>query len=304
MEHRILGQDGASIPVLGLGAWPIGGGMGHVDEQNAIALIHTAIENGITLIDTAQAYRSSESTLGKALKNGYRQRCFLATKVSANVAGDYSRPAIRAAIENSLRALDTDYIDLYQIHNWDTKAPIEESMDALAQLQAEGKIRYIGVSNFNAAQMQRAFATARFHSNQPAYNLLARHIETEDLAFCEQEGIGVLAHSVLAKGLLTGKYKPGHVFPPDDERSRFPHFQGEAFAHDLAIADRLSEVAREKGLTLVQLAIAWVLRLPAVTCALVGAKTTRQVEEYTGAVGVRFSDQELKRIDAILDGQS
>jgi aryl-alcohol dehydrogenase-like predicted oxidoreductase len=304
MEHRTLGKNGASIPVLGLGAWPIGGGMGYVDEQNAIALIHAAIDNGITLIDTAQAYRTSESVIGKALKNGYRDRCFLATKVSANIAGSYSRLAIRAAIEDSLRALDVEYVDLYQIHHWETTAPIEESMDTMAQLQKEGKIRYIGVSNFNANQMERALKTARFHSNQPAYNMLARHIEGEDLAFCEREGIGILAHSVLAKGALTGKYKPGHTFPSDDERSRFPHFQGEEFAHDLAIADKLGGIAREKGLTLVQLAIAWVLRLPAITCALVGAKTPQQVEAYMGAVGVTFNEDELTRIDAILNGNA
>jgi aryl-alcohol dehydrogenase-like predicted oxidoreductase len=302
MEHRVLGRDGAAVSVIGLGAWPIGGGMGQVDEQNAIALIHASIDRGITLIDTAQAYRTSETILGKALKNGYRERCFLATKVSANVAGDYSRQAIRAAIENSLRALAVEYVDLYQIHHWETTAPIEESMETMAQLQKEGKVRYIGVSNFNARQMERALKTTRFHSNQPAYNLLARHIEGEDLSFCEREGIGILAHSVLAKGVLTGKYKPGHTFPPDDERSRFPHFQGEEFAHDLAIADRLNDMALEKGLTLVQLAIAWVLRLPVVTCALVGAKTPQQVEEFAGAVGVTFSADELSRIDAIRSG--
>ena len=302
MEYRVPGKNGASVPVLGLGAWPIGGGMGHVDEQNAIALIHAAIDNGITLIDTAQAYRTSESIIGKALKNGYRDRCFLATKVSGGVTGGYSRQAILTAIENSLRALQVDYVDLYQIHHWDESTPIEESMETMAELQSQGKVRYIGVSNFNAEQMQRALNTARFHSNQPAYNMLARHIEGEDIAFCEREGIGILAHSVLAKGVLTGKYKPGHVFPPDDERSRFRHFQGEEFARDLAIADKLSNVAKDKGLTLVQLAIAWVLRLPAVTCALVGAKTTQQVEEYVGAVGVTFTEEELHRIDTILEG--
>jgi aryl-alcohol dehydrogenase-like predicted oxidoreductase len=300
METRQLGKDGPDVPVLGLGAWPIGGGMGHVDEQTAIALVRTAIDGGITLVDTAQAYRTSEAILGKALKNGYRQRCFLATKVSANVAGSYSRTAIRGAIESSLRALDTDYIDLYQIHHWDTTAPIGESMETMAELQASGKVRYIGVSNFDADQMRQALKTTRYQANQVVYNLFDRQIEEEDLAFCEREGIGILAHSPLAKGLLSGKYTPNSAFPPDDERSRFPRFQGQLFVDYLAKAERLKDVARDKGLSLVQLAITWPLRQQAVSCVLVGAKTPQQVEEYLGADGVQFTDEDVARIQSIL----
>lgn len=302
MEYRKLGRGGPDVPVLGLGAWPIGGGMGHVDEQEAIALVRASIDSGITLVDTAQAYRSSETLIGKALKDGYRERCFLATKVSMGpgFSSDYSRRSILAAVENSLRALQTDRIDLYQIHHWDTTAPIEESMEAMARLQTQGKIAHIGVSNFDAGQMRRALRTARFQANQPPYNLFDRHIEPEDIPFCEQEGIGILAHSPLAKGLLTGKYTPQSKFPADDERSRFPRFQGETFARYLKAADSLNAIAREKGLSLVQFSIAWLLRLPAITCVLVGAKTPQQIQEYSGAVGVRFTDSELSRIDAIL----
>src|SRR5258708_8091536 len=181
MDYRQLGKDGPKIPVLGLGAWPIGGGMGHVDEQTAIALVRASIDDGITLVDTAQAYRSSETILGKALKDGYRERCFLATKVSANIAGDYSRKAIMAAIESSLRALQTDYVDLYQIHSWNTKAPIEESMEAMAQLQTQGKVRYVGVSNFDKSQMQQALKTAGFQQNQVPYNLIYPEFGGEEL---------------------------------------------------------------------------------------------------------------------------
>jgi aryl-alcohol dehydrogenase-like predicted oxidoreductase len=296
MEHRQLGKDGPRVPVLGLGTWPLGGGMGRVDERTAIATIHAALDNGITLIDTAQAYHTSEATIGKALKGGYRERCFLATKVS----GDYSREGIRAAIENSLRALGVDYVDLYQIHWWDPQYPIEESMETMARLQEEGKARYIGVSNFNAKQMQQALQIARFHSNQPGYNMFDRQIEAEDIPFCKQEGIGIVAHSPLAKGLLTGKYTPGHRFAADDERSGFPRFQGETFAQYLAMADQLKEVAHAKGLSLIQLAISWLLRLPAITCVLVGAKNPAQVEDHLGAVGAAFSDDELARIEEIL----
>jgi aryl-alcohol dehydrogenase-like predicted oxidoreductase len=296
MQHRQLGAGGPQVSVLGLGAWPLGGGMGHVEERTAIDTVRAAIDQGITLLDTAQAYRTSEATMGKALKEGYRDRCFLATKVSH----DYSPAGIRSAMEDSLAALDVDYVDLYQIHGWNPTYPIEASMETMAQLQAEGKTRYIGVSNFNAQQMEQALAVARFHSNQPRYNLFDRGIEAEEIPYCRRAGIGILAHSPLAKGLLTGKYTPDTKFPDDDERSRFARFQGETFAAYLAVAARLGEIAREKGLTPVQFAIAWQLRLPEITCVLVGAKNPQQVQEHLGAADVHFSDEELARIDAIL----
>ncbi len=296
MEYRQLGKDGPRVSILGLGAWPLGGGMGQVDEGTAIDTVRAAIDNGITLVDTAQAYRSSEATLGKALKGGYRERCFLATKVS----GDYSRAGILSAIDDSLRALDVDAVDLYQIHSPDVRYPIQESMETMAELQAAGKARYLGVSNFSAEEMREALQTARFHANQPRYNLFDREIEREDIPFCEQHGIGLLAHSPLAKGLLTGKYSPGHRFPDDDERARMPRFQGDTFTNYLDVAKGLEAVAHDKGISLMQLAVAWLLRLPAVTCVLVGAKSPAQVEEHLGAVGVSFSDDELRHIDDIL----
>ena len=296
MNHRQLGKDGADIPVLGLGAWPIGGGMGNMDDRDCIDTVRTAIDSGITLLDTAQAYRTSEATLGRALKDGYRERCFLATKVSRQ----YSRGDIESAIENSLRNLDVDYVDLYQIHSWNPQYPIEESMGTMARMQEQGKTRFIGVSNFNAAQMQQAYDIAPFHSNQPRYNMFDRNIEVEDLDFCRQTGIGILAHSPLGKGLLTGKYASGHVFSQDDERARSPRFQGDLFSRYLAVADELKSVASDKNITMVQLAIAWLLRREEVTCVLVGAKNSDQVKEHVGAADVAFSDDELVRIEKIL----
>lgn len=298
MEYRQLGRDGPQVPVLGLGAWPLGGGMGQVDERTAIDTVRAAIDNGITLVDTAQAYRTSEATLGKALKGGYRDRCFLATKVS----GDYSREGILSAIDNSLRALDVDAVDLYQIHSWDDRYPIQESIETMAELQAAGKARFLGVSNFSAEEMQEALQTARFHANQPRYNLFDREIEVQDIPFCEQHGVGLLVHSPLAKGLLTGKYSPGYRFADDDERAQMPRFQGDTFRRFLEVAKGLKAVAHDKGLSLMQLAVAWPLRLPAVTCVLVGAKSPAQVEEHLGAVGVSFSDDELRHIDDVLTG--
>jgi len=299
MEYRQLGTDGAQIPVIGFGAWPIGGGMGKIDEQTAINTIHAAVDNGITLIDTAQAYRSSETLIGRALKNGYRERVFLATKVSR----DYSPEAIESAMNNSLQKLDVDYVDLYQIHGWNPQYPIEASIEKMAELQQAGKTRYIGVSNFNAAQMAQAQAVAPIHSNQPRYNMFDRDIEGEDIAFCSENGIGILAHSPLAKGLLTGKYTTQTTFPADDERSSFERFQGQTFVNYLNIVDDLKQIAADKGISLVQLAIAWLLRLPEITCVLVGGKNPQQVQEHTGAVGVNFSDDELKHIEAILARQ-
>jgi hypothetical protein len=296
MEYRQLGTDGPQVPVIGLGAWPIGGGMGAVDERNAIDTIHASIDNGITLIDTAQYYRTSEAIIGRALKNGWREKCFIATKVS----GKYGRADIRTAIENSLKMLDVETVDLYQIHSWNPNYLVEDSLDEMTKLQHEGKVRYLGVSNYNAEQMARGLRTARFHSNQPRYNLFDRQIEAEDIPFCEREGIGILSHTPLAKGLLGGRYTLETKFPPDDERSNFTRFQGETFRRYLALVDRLKQVAADKGISIVQMAIAWQLRLPAITCVLVGAKTPQQVAEYIGAVGVTFTPDELARIDAIL----
>jgi aryl-alcohol dehydrogenase-like predicted oxidoreductase len=296
MQHRLLGTDGPEIPVIGLGAWPIGGGMGELDEAESIATVRTAIDNGITLLDTAQAYRTSEGTLGRALKDGYRERCFLATKVSRG----YAPKDIETAIENSLRSLGTDYVDLYQIHSWNAQYPIEDTMATMAKLQEQGKTRDIGISNFNAQQMQSAYSFAPFHSSQPRYNMFDRNIETKDLAYCAQAGIGILAHSPLAKGLLTGKYTPDYKFPDGDERTNFPRFQGDLFAQYLAITDQLKSIAADKNCTMVQLAIAWILRRPEITCVLVGAKNPNQVMGHIDAADITFSDEELQRVDGFL----
>lgn len=296
MQQRQLGKDGPMMSVLGFGAWPIGGGMGHVDEAEAIRTVHASIDHGITLLDTAEGYRSSETIIGKALKGGYRDRCFLATKVS----NDYSPAGIRAAMANSLHALQVDYIDLYQIHSWNPQYPIADSMATMLQLQAEGKTRFIGVSNFYAPQMEQALLTGFYHSNQLVYSLFERGIETAEIPFCEAHGIGILAHSPLAKGLLTGRYQPGHQFPPDDERSRSQRFRGEVLNRYLGIAARLEEVARQKGITLMQLAVAWCLRQPVVASVLIGAKTPEQILDHVAAAEITLTPDEEIAITQIL----
>ncbi len=290
-----MGGTGEAVSVIGFGAWPIGGGMGGVAEREAIGAIHAAIEGGITLIDSAQMYRSSESVIGKALDHGRRERVFLATKVS----GDYSRAAIRSAVEQSLKNLRTDRIDLYQIHSWNDRYPIEESMEEMQQLKTEGKVRYLGVSNFTADQMKRALKTARFESSQPRYNVLDREIEEDSVDFCREHHIGILAHSVLAKGLLTGKYEQDYTFPPEDERSSMARFHGDAYRDIIERVDGLKLIAQELNITVVQLAIAWVLRLPEVTCALVGAKSGKQVEQQLAGAEIELESGILDRIDVL-----
>ena len=296
MEKRQLGKDGDHVSVIGFGAWPIGGAMGAVDEGAAISTVHAVLDHGITLIDTAQSYRTSEEIIGKALKDGRRNQVFLATKVSR----DYSPDGIRRAMENSLRALQTDHVDLYQIHGWNPQYPVDDSMEMMERLHQEGKTRYIGVSNFNVEQMELAAQTAPFHSLQPRYNLLDREIEAETVPHCEAHGIGILPHSPLAKGLLTGKYTPDHQFPADDERSGMSRFQGEEFRRNLATAEKLRGIAQERNLTLIQLAIGWQLRLSGVTCVLVGAKTPEQVAEHVGGQGWQLTDAELQAIEVVL----
>lgn len=298
IEHRPLGANGPSVPVLGFGAWPVGGGLGRVETDTAIATVRAAIDSGITLLDTAEGYRTSEELLGRALRDGYRERCFLATKASR----DFTPAGIRRALENSLRALRVDHVDLYQIHAWDPSVPVERSMEEMARLKEEGKTRYIGVSNFLPEHMERARSVCPFVANQVRYSLLFRQIEDGTVDYCRRNGIGILVHSPLAKGLLTGRYTPRSVFAPDDERSGFEDFRGETFSRHLARADRLLEIARHKGISLVQLAIAWTLRLPVVACTLVGGKNPAQVSEHVGAAGVTLTETELARIDAALAG--
>jgi aryl-alcohol dehydrogenase-like predicted oxidoreductase len=299
MEQRALGRDGPQVPVLGFGAWPIGGGMGRVERNAAIAAVRAAVDSGITLVDTAEAYRTSEEIVGEALRGGYRERCFLATKASV----DFSARGIRAAIEKSLRALRVEQVDLYQVHSWNPRYPIEKTMEEMRRLRDQGKTRFVGVSNFDAEQMALAAAVCPIQSNQVRYHLFSREIENRTVAWCQAHGVGILVHSPLAKGLLTGRYTPASVFPPEDERSTvYPEFSGALLAERLHTAEKLKQIAEEKGISLLQLAIAWTLRLPAVSCTLVGAKSAGQVKDHRGAVGVTFSGEELRRIDAALAG--
>jgi aryl-alcohol dehydrogenase-like predicted oxidoreductase len=299
VQQRQLGRDGPSLPVIGFGAWPIGGGLGAVDDRDAIRTLHHAFEQGVTLVDTAEAYRASEELVGRALAtwSGPRDRIFVATKVRGD---DLSASHIAEATERSLRRLGVDTIDLLQAHSWDAYHSIDETMQAFDRLVASGKVRYVGVSNFDVPQMAAAWRAGSFQALQPRYNLLDREVEAAILPYCQQRGIGVLAHSPLAKGLLTGRYEPGYVFAADDERAQMTRFQGDDFSRLLAWTVPLSRWAEGRGHTLLELAIAWVLSHPAVTVCLCGAKSPEQIDDHVRAASWHLSTDDRGDIDRIL----
>lgn len=298
MNRRRLGKDGPLVSAIAFGAWPIGGGLGAVPKQQGIAAVLAALEVGMTFIDTAEGYQTSETVVGKAIK-GRRDEVFLATKLSGS---DHSAEHMSSAIENSLRALGTDYIDLYQIHSPSPDYPIAKTMENMLKLRDSGKIRYIGVSNFSPEQTQEAMRYAAIHSSQPRYNLMWRNLEKDVLPFCLLNGIGVIPHSVLSKGALGGKHKPGHRFAGDDERRLFSFFRGSDFEQAYTVAQRLDSWARDHGRDIVQLAIAWVLANPAVSSALVGAKSPEQVYHNAKAADWTLTHADLQEIETLMDG--
>jgi len=271
--------------------------MGNVTDDQAIEAVRTAVDSGQTFLDTAESYYVSQERVGKALAKGdYRERTFLATKVS----GNYTREHILQAMDNNLRALQTDHVDLFQIHAPDTPPPVEEQMEVMLELQQQGKTRFIGVSNYTVEHLEAAWKAGPFQTNQPCYNMFDRTIEKTILPWCREHGVSTLVHSPLGKGLLSGRYYPGYEFPKDDERSTFAHFHGKGFARTCAKAENLKALAERRGLTLPQLAIGWTLRLPEVVVCLVGAKTNDQVLQNNGGQGWTLTNEELEEIEGIL----
>ncbi|MBL6946073.1 MAG: aldo/keto reductase [Rhodospirillales bacterium] len=272
--------------------------MGPVDRKVGVATVRSAIDAGINIVDTAEGYGDSEKVVGEALKGGYRDRCFLATKATHI----YSADGITAALENSLKSLQTDVIDLYQVHHWRPQYALQETMETMARLQEQGKVRYIGVSNFVATQLERASAHAPVQSNQLCYNMFQRtDSEETDFPFCRRQGVGVLVHSTLAKGILSGKYDANQRFSPvDDQRSGFAQFQPAQFPAYVEAASELKSIAADCGLSLIQLALSWTLRHAAVTSVLIGAKAPGQITDYLPASGATMEPDILSRIDAIL----
>ncbi len=303
MEMQKLGSAGPEVSAIGFGAWAMGGrGWGAVDDDETVAAVRRSIELGSTFVDTAEVYGNghSEELIGRALQ-GRRDTVFLATKVGGF---DLSRAHIMEAIDNSLRRLQTDYVDLYQLHWPDDKTPVEESMAAMDDLVKAGKVRYVGVSNFDVPLLERCLSVRHVDSLQPVYSMLDRGIERDILPFCREHGIGTVVYSPMAKGLLTGKYTPDATFPAGDVRADDPLFQGERFHRNLELVERLRGIAQAHGVTVAQVALNWTLQHPAVTVAIAGAKRPAQVEENVGGQGWQFSADELRRIQGWLDDLS
>ena len=294
MRLKRMGETGPEVPVVCFGTWPLGGAYGGYEEGTAIATMHAAMDAGLTFIDTAEGYMNAEAIIGKAIK-GRRGELFIATKVSGD---DHSEENIRRALNESLRKMGTDHIDLYQLHRA-TKRPIEDTIADLLKLKDEGKIKYIGVSNFSADQIHDAARTGEIHSGQPRYNMLFREAEDDLLPAYSENGIGVMAHSVLAKGLLGGRYKPGATFSPEDERYSWPAFKGESFKKTHEITRRLQAWAVDRGRDIVQLAIAWPASNPAVYTSIVGARKPEDLAILASAGNWELSEQELVEIDQI-----
>lgn len=314
MRTTVLGKTGLEVSRVAFGTWQLGGDWGSFDESAAIEAIRHARELGVNFFDTAQAYGfgTSEEVLGTALRdelNRDRESLVIATKGGINPGAERSRDASRAwlrqGVEESLRALKLDYIDLYQVHWPDEQTPAEETAGALQELVDEGKIRHVGVSNYDAGQMAAFDRTRPVEALQPPYHLFRRGIEQEILPYTREHNIGVLVYSPLASGLLTGRLTPESTFDPDDWRSAASAFRGEMLRRNLAVVDRLSELAAARGITVSQLAIAWVLAQPGVHVAIVGARSARNIENSLAAADVDLGADDLAEIERIVaDGVS
>jgi len=308
---RVLGNSNLHLTPIGYGAWAIGGGSwefawGAQDDNESIAAIQRALDSGINWIDSAAIYGlgHSEEVVGKALK-GRAQKPLVFTKCSmrwdANrqIYHSLSARSLQEEVEASLRRLGVDTIDLYQIHWPNPEDEIEEGWEALAKFQTQGKVRYIGVSNFNVAQMKRAQKIAPITSLQPPYSLLRRDIEKELLPFCLENHIGVINYSPMVSGLLTGKMTAERVrnLPEDDWRKRSPNFNPPKLERNLALVEVLREIGKQHGVEPGVVAIAWTLRNPAITAAIVGARRPDQVDGVIPAATFRLSDAEARRIE-------
>src|ERR671924_438845 len=315
MEHRALGTTGVEVSPLCLGAMMFGA-WGNTDHDDSTRIIHRALDAGINFIDTADVYSrgESEEIVGRALENGRRDQVVLATKVhgsmgdAPNERGNSRRWIVRE-VENSLRRLGTDWIDLYQIHRPEADTDIDETLGALTDLVRAGKVRYIGSSTFPASQIVEAQWVAerrgreRFVTEQPPYSILVRGIENDVLPTCQRHGMGVIPWSPLAGGWLTGRYRKGQDVPTSHRAQRIPQRYDMSLPGNqakLEAADALAQLAEEAGLSLIDMALAFVLEHPAVSAAIIGPRTMEQLESQLGAADVELSSDVLDRIDEIV----
>jgi len=310
MEYEKIEGTPIQASRIALGTWAIGGWMwGGADDEESIQTILAAFERGINIIDTAPVYGfgHSEEVVGRAVERyGARDRVYIATKVGiewhdGNVERNSSPERIRREIEDSLRRLRTDYIDLYQVHWPDPLVPIEDTAETLSELLREGKIRAIGVSNYSTDQMERFRMVAPLHTDQPPYNLFEREAESAILPFTRNHNIAVLAYGPLCRGLLSGRMRPDTQFTGDDLRKIDPKFQPPRFAQYLRAVKELDDFAKANfGKGVMDLAVRWILDQPGVTVALWGARHPNQIADATNAVGWKLNAAAMAEIDRIV----
>ncbi len=314
MHTRQLGNSDLQITPIGIGAWAMGGGdwafsWGRQDDDQSIAAIHMALDAGVNWIDTAAIYGlgHSEEVVGKAIA-GRADRPYVFTKCGLvwneqrQIGRSLKAASVRRELEASLRRLKVDAIDLYQIHWPDPEPEIEEGWQTLAQVKKEGKVRYIGVSNFNVAQMKRAQRIAPITSLQPPYNIVTSDIEKEVLPFCREQHIGVIVYSPMKSGLLTGKMTRERIaqLPPDDFRPRTPSFKEPLLSRNLGLVEVLRGIGERHSRTPGEVAIAWTLRDPVVTGAIVGMRSAEQSSQVVRSAEFRLSPDEILEIEAYL----
>ena len=318
MQTRQLGNSDLHITTVGYGAWAIGGSgwqfaWGSQDDNDSIAAIHRSLELGVNWIDTAAVYGlgHSEEIVAKALKTWSGPKPYIFTKCGrlwderGNVRGGLSADSIHREVEDSLRRLAVDVIDLYQIH-WPPNPDsieLEEGWSTVAELKRQGKVRWIGVSNFDVKQLRRAQTIAPVTSLQPPYSLINREVEHDILPYCLREGIGVIVYSPMASGLLTGAMTRERAakLPKDDWRRGNPNFNEPKLSRNLALVEQLREIGKRNGRSPGEVAIAWTLRNPAVTGAIVGARNARQADGVMRAGELRLTDKEVNEIEDFLD---
>jgi len=312
MRTRRLGYTDLELSTVGLGTWAIGGpwqfGWGPQDDDESESTIHRALDLGINWIDTAPAYGlgHSEEVVGRSIR-GRRHEVLIATKCgrvwdesgARTIGGRLKAESVRREAEESLRRLQIDVVDLYQVHWPDPEEDIEEAWEEIARLVEEGKIRYAGVCNFSVDHIKRAQKIHPVASLQPPYSMVARGVEKELLDYCLEQEIGVVAYSPMQAGLLTGKFSKERFesLPLDDWRRKSHHFQEPRFSATLKLVERLRPLARHAGRSLAELSIAWVLRRPALTAAIVGARHPGQIEETALAGDWDLTSAEIDRIE-------
>jgi len=311
MQKRRLGNSDLELTSIGIGAWAMGGGgwqfsWGPQDDDQSIAAIHAALDRGINWIDTAAVYGlgHSEEVVGRALA-GRAKRPYVFTKCERvwneqrQIQKSLKRDSVRRECEESLRRLRVDAIDLYQIHWPEPEEDIAEGWETLARLKEEGKVRWIGVSNFTAKQMDRIREIAPITSLQPPYSAISPEVENSHLPYCFQHQIGVIVYSPMKSGLLTGKMTRERIeaLPADDFRRRVPAFQEPQLSRNLGLAEVMRGIGAQHGRTAGEVAIAWTLRHPAVTAAIVGMRSAEQVEGVAGALEFRLAVEEIGEID-------